>query len=285
MDDDNSHWWWALGVAVVAGLGFAWYYLWHTDHAPVPSAPSVAQAPAPVPAAPEEEKIEHPLPPAEPPPALPTLADSDKLVQESVSSVAGRQAQALLTPPGLARRLVAMVDNLPRAKLPTKIVPLQRPAGNFSVIGEGDERSIAPGNALRYATYVKLLENVDTRILTTAYVKLYPLLQQAYREQGYPKAYFNDRVVQVIDHLLATPEIRGPVRVTQPKVLFEFADPALEARSAGQKALIRMGPDNAARVKAKLRQIREAIAAQGSIPAPPDAPARAGDVPATGAQQ
>jgi hypothetical protein len=43
-------------------------------------------------------------------------------------------------------------------------------------------------------------------------------------------------------------------------VLYEFADPALESRSAGQKALIRMGPANARRIKAKLREIRALIA-------------------------
>ena len=40
------------------------------------------------------------------------------------------------------------------------------------------------------------------------------------------------------------------------RVLYEFAAPDLETRSAGQKMLLRMGPDNAARVKAKLREIR-----------------------------
>jgi hypothetical protein len=42
--------------------------------------------------------------------------------------------------------------------------------------------------------------------------------------------------------------------------MYEFADPALEARSAGQKTLIRMGSANALRVKAKLREFRRQIA-------------------------
>jgi hypothetical protein len=45
-------------------------------------------------------------------------------------------------------------------------------------------------------------------------------------------------------------------------VFYEFADPALEAESAGRKLLLRMGPGNAARVKAKLREIRGRIAAK-----------------------
>ena len=42
-------------------------------------------------------------------------------------------------------------------------------------------------------------------------------------------------------------------------MLYEFADPALEQRSAGQKIMLRMGSENAARVKSKLREIRREL--------------------------
>ena len=90
-------------------------------------------------------------------------------------------------------------------------------------------------------------------------VEFYPLFQQSYAELGYPSRYFNDRVFDVIDHLLATPDLSGPIALTQPKVLYEFADPQLQELSAGQKMLLRMGPDNEARVKAKLREIRKLL--------------------------
>jgi hypothetical protein len=66
--------------------------------------------------------------------------------------------------------------------------------------------------------------------------------------------------VQVIDHLLATPQVAGAIPLTRPKVFYEFADPSLEALSSGQKILIRMGPQNAEIVKAKLRELRAQIA-------------------------
>jgi hypothetical protein len=94
------------------------------------------------------------------------------------------------------------------------------------------------------------------------YKQYYPLFQQAYVDLGYPDGYFNDRLVEVIDHLLATPDIAGPVQLKRPSVNYEFADTELENRSAGQKALIRMGSDNAAVVKAKLRELRKAVAKQ-----------------------
>jgi len=65
--------------------------------------------------------------------------------------------------------------------------------------------------------------------------------------------------VKTIDVLLATPEVNGPLKVEQPKVVYVFADPALEALPAGQKAMLRLGPRNAAAVKAKLREFRSQI--------------------------
>jgi hypothetical protein len=71
--------------------------------------------------------------------------------------------------------------------------------------------------------------------------------------------YFNDRLVQVIDNLLETPEVKAPIKLVQPKVFYEYADPSLESRSAGQKLLLRMGPANAEIIKGKLRELRAEI--------------------------
>ena len=107
---------------------------------------------------------------------------------------------------------------------------------------------------------MRLLETVDAKQLVDPYVRHYPLFQQAYRELGYPDGHFNDRLVEAIDSLLATPDPKGPLSVVQPKIFYEFADRELEQLPAGQKLLLRMGRDNAALVKAKLREIRRLVA-------------------------
>ena len=91
---------------------------------------------------------------------------------------------------------------------------------------------------------------------------MYPLFQQSYRDLGYPKGYFNDRLIAAMDDLLATPEPKAPLQLTQDKVLYQFADPDLERRSAGQKVMLRIGTENARAVKAKLREFRAAVAKQ-----------------------
>ena len=57
---------------------------------------------------------------------------------------------------------------------------------------------------------------------------------------------------------------QGRIALSQPNVQYEFADPKLESRSAGQKALIRMGSDNARAVKNKLRELRSELVARQS---------------------
>jgi len=159
-------------------------------------------------------------------------------------------------------RFVATIDNLPRQTVALQKMPV-KPVGGAMDVSSADGRVLLRAdNAERYAMYVRMLEQADTQRLVQAYARLYPLFQKAYQDLGYPQGYFNDRLVEVIDHLLATPDVPAPVELSQPKVLYEYADPSLEARSAGQKILIRMGPVNESRVKTKLREIRRALTGQ-----------------------
>jgi hypothetical protein len=134
-------------------------------------------------------------------------------------------------------------------------------AGAF--IAQGDELhgTLDPKNFERYKPMVTVISQIDARQLGAIYVHYYPLFQQAYQNLGYPTGYFNDRLVQVIDLLLETPQPSGPIQLVRPNVMYTFADPSLEARPAGQKLLIRMGPENAAAIEAKLKELRAVITA------------------------
>ena len=131
--------------------------------------------------------------------------------------------------------------------------------GAFLAAGKDGDLAISPDNAGRYTPYVRLVQAVDTKVLVAFYVRFYPWFQQAYQDLGYPSGYFNDRLIAVIDNLLATPEISGPVALAQPHVLYQFANSDLETLSAGQKMMLRMGADNASRVRIKLRELRSTL--------------------------
>ena len=260
LKEDNSHWWWALGIAAVTAAGIGWY-LWRQQASPPPAPQVAAPAPAPAPAPPPEPVIEYPVAPPPTAPALPALADSDAVAQQALAGLLGSKVvQELFNVDGLIRRIVVTVDNLPREKLAMRQSPLKPVGGNFGVLQTGDAVLIGADNARRYAAHVKLVSAIDAKQVASLYRQFYPLFQRAYEELGYPKAYFNDRAIAVIDHLLATPDAPALVKLVQPKVLYEFADPDLQSRSAGQKMLLRMGNDNAATVKAKLRELRVELA-------------------------
>jgi hypothetical protein len=165
----------------------------------------------------------------------------------------------LLFTDDLVHRFVATIDNLPRASVASKVMAVRPAQGAFAADAYDGRLSIAGANAARYAPYLRTLQALDTAALVALYVRNYPAFQQAYRDLGYPNGYFNDRLVDVIDHLLATPDAAAPLTLVQPRVLYEYANPDLEARSAGQKAMLRLGPDNARHVKAKLKEIRAAL--------------------------
>lgn len=194
---------------------------------------------------------------------LPTLGESDPALKESIGGVFGRTLDPFLVPQNLVRHFVVTVDNLPRKKTAVQLWPVKPTTGQLATSGS-EETTLSADNYARYAPIIKIVQTADPVQLAAMYKRYYPLFQEAYVDLGYPDGYFNDRLVEVIDHLLATPDVQGPIKLTQPGVFYQFADPTLEERSAGQKVLIRMGSENSKVVKAKLRELRKAVASEAA---------------------
>jgi hypothetical protein len=255
---------WLLFLAVISCAGAAYYLLSQRE---VPQPQPVAVEQAPVPNTDEVETLtRHPVPQAQPRDAetakpLPALDDSDDAIQQALDPLFRAQPlDTLLNFDGFINRVVVTVDNLPRAKLPIQRLPAYPLHGPFLVKQEvSGAIEINPANYIRYAKYVELFEGMDSRKIASVYFHYYPLFQDAYRGLGYESAYFNDRVVAAIDDLLAAPEVHDPVRLVQPSVFYKYADARLENLSAGQRLMIRIGSENAARVKAKLQELRDAL--------------------------
>jgi hypothetical protein len=221
---------------------------------PVPdSVPALEQPPA------EQQPItEAAPPPADPlsnlPAQLPTIDESDALVKRALVGVlSGRAFSDLVIVDSFIQRLVLTINNLPEKKLPLAHIPFEFPEGNFVVAGDEENRRISENNYQRYAPYLDLMENTNPDTVIRVYVYLYPLLQTAYQQLGYPNAYFNDRLVYVVGHLLETPNPDDPLALNQPSVLYTYADVTLENLSAGQKILLRMGKEQRTRVMSVLR--------------------------------
>lgn len=283
MQDRKAVWPWAVaGVLVLGGAGW-WLFRDELRTAAPAMSPFAAETPAggsrsaPAAGMPEQapaaatppatSPVQHPLPrDASIDAALPSLEDSDARVREDLGTFFPEPVLALLLPDHLIQRVVTHIDNLTQPSAPATALALRPLPGGLQV--EGDAASgitFAGANAARYAPYVAAFTAADADALAAAYMRLYPLVQQAYRELGHPGGHFNDRLVGVIDHLLQTPEpAQPPALERDARGRYRFVDPGLQARSIGQKALLRLDAQQAQAVKRQLRAIRLAVTRGGS---------------------
>lgn len=264
---------WVGAAVVLAGVAGGGVYLarraLHPEVAVTnASAPAAASSAMNMAAPP----IQHPISEADAGPAiastaaLPALDDSDASVASALGELAGgSDLSLLLIREQIIPRIVATVDALPRSAWGSRLLPAKPPQGAF--VTENDKGIISVGsqNAARYAPYMEIVDSVDPKALVAWYVQSYPLFQQAYRQLGYPKGYFNDRLIVAINDMLATPELAEPQALTldAAKSVYRYADPAMESLSAGQRLLLRTGPANEVKIKDKLRAIRGQLVGHG----------------------
>jgi hypothetical protein len=249
--------WWAAG-AVILISAVVLFFSWRAHRlAQLPAVNLTTVTPeAPAPA------IRNPLPegPANAAAPLPALDESDAPLHDALGEVMGKQAvDRIFKPELLVRHIVVSIDNLSRRHLAVELRPTKPLAGAFIATGNDQQGTIDVANFQRYVPYVQAIQGLDVKRLAALYVRFYPLFQQAYQSLGYPNGYFNDRLVVTIDNLLAAPDITTDIALVRPNVMFQFADPKLEELSAGQKLMLRMGPTNAAVIKAKLRELRAQV--------------------------
>lgn len=275
---------WGLAALVVLGLGAAWWHFYRQpDSLPTaPPSPPESQVQSPEPVVPPP--VAAPAPVQQEPEAPPIVAAADSQgnpplqaqdaqgLAAAVSSWLGNdRTQRFIATDSLAQRVVATVDNLPRKLVASRLWPLH-PVGGRMQIHQTDDggMQIAPENAARYDAVVGFVTGIDAAQAGAFYRRVYPVLQHAYEELGYPGKSFNERLVATIDHLLQTPEPQEPLRLQMVKVQgqlapqhpwlrYEFADSQLQSLSAGQKILVRMGPVHTQRVKGQLRALRAQI--------------------------
>jgi hypothetical protein len=259
----------AMAFVLLAAAAAGGVYWWYLDAQPTDPAPSTRAAPA----APTQPPAPAPQVLAAPPVPQPAHPIAAQDIGSALAELLGsRTVQALVQLGDFPRRVVATVDNLGRESAPSSLWPVVASPGRFEVDEAGEGAVPSAGNAARYATLVQAAEAMDAARAVDVYRRMYPLLQQAYRQLGLGDRSFNDRLLQVIDLLLATPEpaqpprvhlleVKGPVPSTRPWVRYQYVDPALEKLAAGQKILLRVGLDNERRLKNKLRELRRELLA------------------------
>jgi hypothetical protein len=266
---------WGVVLAAVAGIAGVGYYLVKEQ---VVSSPKLPQLPTqevvapPIVAAqkPVEKPVyeePEPVPVVEP---LPDLNQSDAAVLAALKGLNVGGLVEMIIPDEILRKFVRAVDAAEDGKIVTEYRPIASPQGAFVAdsfnvkvsggevgeVQEVEQFRVSPKNYLRYTLFVQVIQGLDSDAAAALYKRYYPLLNKAYQELGLNKGNFHSVMIRAIDKLLAAPEANADLLLVRPKVYYEFSDPVLEGLPQVHKLLLRMGPDNAARLKASLKNIR-----------------------------
>lgn len=219
-----------------------------TDPLPV-ERPQVADTPAP-------EVIEEVV-------ELPGLNMSDAFVLARLGALeTGATLMNIVASEELVRKFVVFVDNVAEGNLPQLEYPVNR-LPQAMAVRELDENlfEMQTVSYQRYTPVIDALTAVNPDQAVAIYRMLRPLFQEAYAELGYPNRNFDETVLRAINEVTNARTAEGPFQLIKPKVMYIYADAEIESMSPVEKQLLRMGPQNAEKLKAILAQYGERISA------------------------
>lgn len=226
--------------------------------APPPVVEDIAPEPEAEPQQPEIVLQEAPSPPEPEPVVLPGLNASDPFVHSQVSDMANADAILRhLAGSQIIRKFVVLIDGMSRGDIPSRDLPVIPPQTTLSVSEQGEEfYRLDPASYTRFNLLVDTLVSIDNEQAVERFQLMAPLFETAYAELGNPGRTFAMALQDAFDNVLAARVPEREILLTRPSVNYHFADPGLENLSDLEKLLIRMGPDNAAKIQRKAREIR-----------------------------
>ncbi len=223
------------------------------------SGPAESATAAPEATTPSEEFVHRADTSVEFPPAPVSMRESDGWLRQELPVIDQNPQLTLWVneTPDLLRRFIALVNESAQGRVPRKLFAFWIPQESIQVKEvEGGEYVLDPASYHRYDRLAAAVEALDLELAWRLYQHLKPLIEEVYAEFGQPGTSFDQVLLNAIEHLLKTPQLQGEIRLIKPAVMYQYADPKLEALSAAQKQLLRMGPVNAAIVKHKLGLLR-----------------------------
>jgi hypothetical protein len=243
-------WWPAAGVILVLILVAAWFFWSRSSEQSLP----VAEEPRPITPAPSAE-IE-PVPEETTDWDLPSLAESDDFLRDVATRLSSHpEWLSWIATDDLVRRFVGAVDEVARGEMPSSQLGFLVPKRGFSTVPKGGQVYLGADSQRRFTRLAAVVSGLDARGVADLYNRLQPLFRAAYRELGYPNTDFDAVLARAMERVLDTPDLGGTIELVPALRSYKYADPRLEALPPVQKAMIRLGSDNAGAVKRKLREI------------------------------
>jgi hypothetical protein len=194
------------------------------------------------------------------PSALPPADETDALVRSLLGRLLqSRALESWLKSGDLVRRFVSAVNAVADGEAPRASLPFLVPTGAFAVTAHGGQKVIDERSYRRFEPFMEAISSLDPKACATAYARLSPLLESAHAEVGRPGTTFAATLARAIARVERVPIPDGPLQVVSPKLLYQYADPALESLPDAEKQLLRLGPENARALQQKLAAVATAI--------------------------
>ena len=204
---------------------------------------------------PEPPKIE----PA-PKTVLPNLNESDSFFRNRMEIISSNtDLVRWLSVDDLLRRTASYLDGLSRGVILSKIFPLTQPNGSFTTHMDGETIWLNAGNYERYDITIEALASINMEALAQLFHIARPLIETSFAEMGYNERQMEGIILQAIDRVLSTPIIIEPIELTRESVLYQFADPELEALMPLQKQVLRTGPENTQKLQQQALALKNAL--------------------------
>jgi hypothetical protein len=249
-------------AAIAAAALFLSGWLPATDEPLTISQPAVVEAPEPAPTEPEPAPapvVPEPEPPAAPiEPALPALDQSDDAVRSAVDGLSmGAMGKQYLIPSNVIERSASLVYLMAQGDVPYKLIPISRPKQDFPISDDGTQVVTDPAGFSRYDALTSWLQTLDLEALVVSLKPFLPLFREAWSYYGEDGEAFDFALLMTLDLIISTPEVDlSEARLIRKEAVWIYEDPTIEGLAAVQKQVLRMGPDNAAIVKARATEAR-----------------------------
>ena len=231
---------------------------------PIPRAPDpIERAPAPTPEPAQEVEVAdqvaaEPELPVEPMPVLPSLNESDSFVMPRLAALeTGESLMRVLASEDLIRKFVVFTDNVAGGNLPQMEYPVQRMTEEMAVTAlDNNLYVMEPSSYKRFDEVIDTFVALDVDQGLALFRMTGPLFQTAFAELGYGERSFDNVLIEAIDNILNARTVEGPFQLVKPSVMYLYAEKGIEDLSPVEKQLIRIGPDNTRKLKARLTEYR-----------------------------
>lgn len=191
---------------------------------------------------------------------LPELDQSDSLVREKLAEMTRHPVTArTIGVKHLIRKFVTATDLIYRGQNPFSQLFFLQPDGAVLVDDDGGRTVLSEQNFARYEGLVTAIESIDEESALKWYRFFQPLIQQAFDELADPDLAWPAVRRGALAEALAAPIVDAPIEVKDVSGVYVFVDERLESLPPVQKLMVRMGPDNARRIKKKIQRFQHLL--------------------------